>query len=124
MAQNQVSLGSTMARLLDRIGVCHTLGCGIPVPRQSQDFAAMSSYGHSRSSMSHRRSSVSSSVAGASTALRNDAILYLTILSARELRDVQTLGEQDPYCSVYLTTGGKEQEKAAFKTDTHDNGGA
>jgi hypothetical protein len=74
------------------------------------------------SSMSHR-SSISSSVAGAPTALRNDAILYLTILSARELKKVQALGEQDPYCSVYLTTGGKEQEKAAFKTDTHDNGG-
>lgn len=72
--------------------------------------------------MSHR-SSVSSSVAGVPTALRNDAILYLTILSARDLKKVQTLGEQDPYCSVYLSTGGKEQEKAAFKTDTHDNGG-
>ncbi|KAL7682782.1 putative C2 domain-containing protein [Plasmopara halstedii] len=75
-----------------------------------------------RSSMSHR-SSVSSSIAGMPTALRNDSILYLTILSARSLKKVQTLGEQDPYCSVYLTTGGKEQEKAAFKTDTHDNGG-
>ncbi|KAG7399074.1 hypothetical protein PHYBOEH_009764 [Phytophthora boehmeriae] len=76
---------------------------------------------YSRSSMS--RASISSSVAGAPTALRNDAILYLTILSARDLKDVQALGEQDPYCSVYLTTAGREQEKAAFKTDTHDNGG-
>uniref|UniRef100_A0AAV1UUE9 C2 domain-containing protein n=1 Tax=Peronospora matthiolae TaxID=2874970 RepID=A0AAV1UUE9_9STRA len=74
-----------------------------------------------RSSMS--RMSVSSSVAAVPTALRNDAILYLTIMSGRELKKVQTLGEQDPYCSVYLTTGGAEQEKAAFKTDTHDNGG-
>ena len=69
------------------------------------------------------RLSVSSSVAAVPTALRNDAILYLTIMSGRELKKVQTLGEQDPYCSVYLTTGGIEQEKAAFKTDTHDNGG-
>ncbi|CAI5717164.1 unnamed protein product [Peronospora destructor] len=76
---------------------------------------------YSRSSMSCV--SISSSVARVSTALRNDAILYVTILSGRDLKKVQTLGEQDPYCSVYLTTGGKELEKAAFKTDTHDNGG-
>ncbi|RLN88233.1 hypothetical protein BBJ28_00001575 [Nothophytophthora sp. Chile5] len=76
---------------------------------------------YSRSSVG--RSSISSSVAGAPTALRNDAILYLTILSARDVKNTQTLGEQDPYCGVYLATGGKEHEKAAFKTGTHDNGG-
>ncbi|RLN98152.1 hypothetical protein BBJ28_00002452 [Nothophytophthora sp. Chile5] len=76
---------------------------------------------YSRSSVG--RSSISSSVAGAPTALRNDAILYLTILSARDVKNTQTLGEQDPYCGVYLTTGGREHEKAAFKTGTHDNGG-
>jgi Ca2+-dependent lipid-binding protein len=65
----------------------------------------------------------SQSVSGQPTALRNDCILYLTVLSARDLKETQKIGVQDPYCAVYLNSGGKEAAEPSFKTSTHDNGG-
>ena len=39
--------------------------------------------------------------------------------AAKDLRDTQTFGTQDPYAKVYIA--GREREK--IKTRVHDNGG-
>lgn len=56
-------------------------------------------------------------------ALRNDAVLYFTVLSARDLKTVQKIGVQDPYCAIHLVTGGREASEPAFKSSTHENAG-
>lgn len=77
----------------------------------------------SRYSSSMSRHSTLSSGAGPATVLRNDCVLYLTVLSARDLKSTQKIGVQDPYCVVYLVSGGKAATEPTFKTSTHDNGG-
>lgn len=77
----------------------------------------------SRYSSSVSRHSTLSSGAGPATVLRNDCVLYLTVLSARDLKTTQKIGVQDPYCVVYLVSGGKAATEPTFKTSTHDNGG-
>lgn len=58
------------------------------------------------------------------TVLRNDCVLYLTVLAAHGLKKTQKIGVQDPFCAVYLVSHGKVSAEPAFKTATHDNGGA
>ncbi|TMW67658.1 hypothetical protein Poli38472_011278 [Pythium oligandrum] len=79
-----------------------------------------------RSSLASSMSTMSlgrSSIAGHGGVLRNDSVLYITVLGARELKDTQKIGVQDPFCAVYLMSGGQEGSSPAFKTSTHDNGG-
>jgi Ca2+-dependent lipid-binding protein len=57
------------------------------------------------------------------TALPNDAVLYVSIHSARDLKRKQKIGVQDPYCAVYIVAKGKQQEDPTFKTSTHEDGG-
>lgn len=83
-------------------------------------------YGGSRG-MSSRHSTASSVGGGGAappTVLRNDCVLYLTVLSAHGLKKTQKIGVQDPFCAVYLVSHGKAPSEPAFKTATHDNGGA
>jgi len=40
----------------------------------------------------------------------------IAVVEAKELRDVQTIGTQDPYCKVKLA-------KKEYKSRVHDNGG-
>ncbi|KAJ0396720.1 hypothetical protein P43SY_003721 [Pythium insidiosum] len=63
-----------------------------------------------------------SSLVGNTGLLRNDSVLYITVLGARDLKVTQKIGVQDPYCSIHLVTGGKESTEPVFKTSTHDNG--
>lgn len=77
----------------------------------------------SRYSSGVSRHSTLSSGAGPAAVLRNDCVLYLTVLGARDLKETQKIGVQDPYCVVYLVSGGKAATEPTFKTSTHDNGG-
>ncbi len=76
-----------------------------------------------------RRSSLflrSSDLSRQSTSMASkDAVLYLEIISAHELKKKQRMGVQDPYCKVYVGPPGSAQstEGSIFRTKTHDNGG-
>jgi hypothetical protein len=77
-----------------------------------------------RGSMSSGASMASrNSLVGNNGVLRNDSILYFTVLGARGLKNTQSIGVQDPFCTVTLVSNGKEATTGAFKTSTHDNGG-
>lgn len=79
----------------------------------------------SRMSSSSRMSMQSDRSGGraAPTALPNDAVLYLSIQTARDLKRKQKIGVQDPYCAVYIVSKGKQEEDPSFKTSTHEDGG-
>lgn len=78
----------------------------------------------SYSSRASMQSDRSAGRASGATALPNDAVLYLSILSARDLKKKQKIGVQDPFCAAYIVSKGRQEEEPSFKTSTHDNGGS
>lgn len=77
----------------------------------------------SRMSMQSDRSGGRQAPRSPPRALPNDSVLYLSVVSARDLKKKQKIGVQDPYCAAYIVSRGKQADEPAFRTATHEDGG-